>query len=117
MDTLGQRLDSVDTSSLNETDRLGLACCRLHSLMWDEILGPKPDGFDELPRFSKDEKRPFHRIQHTRSKSDYTNPAYEAIEKIIGEANASRCFWKFILGRPEEAWFRWYTVDRFLKEK
>ena len=114
MDTFRHRLDSVDTSTLSKTDRLGLACCRLDCVLWDEILGPKPDGFDGLPEFSKDDSRPFHRHRHTRSKHDYTKPAYDAIESIIGEANTSRCFWKFILRRSEEAWFRWYSVDRFL---
>ena len=111
---LHDHYDSIDVSTLSKTDRLGLACCRLNSLLWDEILGPKPEGFDELPRFSKDVERLFHRRQHMRSKYDYTRPAYHAIESIIGEANTSRCYWKFTLGRSEDEWFRWYTVERFL---
>jgi len=112
--TLGQRLDSIDVSSLNKTDRLGLAYSRLKCALWDEILGPKPVGFDDLPKFSEDIKKPFRPRQHTRSKYDYTNTAAEAIEEIIGEANISRFQWVVVFGRTEEDWFRWYTVERFL---
>lgn len=112
--TLGQRLDTIDASSLNKTDRLGLAYIRLKCVSWDEILGPKPEGFDDLPKFSKDIKRPFRPRQHTRSKYDYTNTAAESIERIIGEANISRFWWAIILGKTEEEWLRWYTVERFL---
>lgn len=117
MNTLRQRLDAIDTSTLNKTDRLGLAYIRLKCVSWDEILGPKPEGFDDLPKFSKDIKRPFRPLQHTRSKYDYTDAAAESIERIIGEANISRCWWVLVSGRSEKDWFRWYTVGRNLKEK
>lgn len=116
MCNIRQRLDTVDTSNLSEIDRLGLACCRLQCSIWDEILGPKPDGFDKLPEHSKNGTHSF-RQSRTKSRYDYTKPAYDAIESIIGEANTSRCYWKFVLGRSEEAWFRWYTVDRFLSRE
>lgn len=112
--TLGQRLDSIAAGSLNKTDRLGLAYIRLRCVLWDEILGPKPEGFDDLPKFSEDIKRPFRPRQHTRSKYDYTNAAAEAIEEIIGEANISRFRWVVVFGKTEEEWLRWYTVERFL---
>ena len=114
METLGQRLDSIDASSLNKTDRLGLAYWRLKCALWDEILGPKPEGFDDLPKFSKDIKRPFRALQHTRSKFDYTDAAAESIERIIGEANTSRFWWVVVGRKTEEEWLRWYTVERFL---
>ncbi|WP_312635113.1 hypothetical protein [Oscillibacter sp.] len=112
--TLGQRLEAIDAGSLNRTDRLALAHTCLKCVLWDEILGPKPEGFDDLPKFSKEVKKPFRPRQHMRSKRDYTEPAAESIERIVGEANISRFWWVVVFGRTEEDWFRWYTVERFL---
>lgn len=91
-------MKSVDESNLNRIDRLGLAYCRLNNWEWDEILGPKPDGFDSLSREEKYER---------------TRPAWDAILSIIGEANASRCSWVFNLEKSEGEWFRWYVSERF----
>jgi len=112
--TLGQRLGSIDADSLNRTDRLGLAYFRLNCALWDEILGPKPEGFDDLPKLSEDVKKPFRLRQHMRSKHDYTKPAAESIERIVGEANISHFWWTVVLGKTEEEWLRWYTVEQFL---
>lgn len=91
-----------------DIDRLGLAYCRLNTYEWDEILGPKPDGFDNLPKWAK-KKWPFSKKKRT--KSDYVRPAMRAIERIIGETNCSRCWWVYGLGRTEEEWFRWYIRE------
>lgn len=96
----------IDEDSLSQIDRLGLACCRLNEFRWDDLLGPKPDGFDELPNFDPKEGRLFHR--KIRTKADYTHKPYCAILHIIGSTNESRCYWKFVLGRTEAEWFQWY---------
>ena len=62
-------MDDCWLQNLNKIDRLGLAYCRLNCWEWDNIIGPKPEGFD----------------------------------------NASRCWWKFILGKTEDEWFRWFV--------
>ena len=46
-------------------------------------------------------------------KSDYLTPAIEGIKSIIGEANISRCWWKFELGKTEEEWRQWYVTEAF----
>lgn len=101
----------VDESILNRTDRLGLAYCRLNNGEWDEILGPKPAGFDDLPRFPQKPKWPWQKKGP--SKADFTWPAMRAIELIIGEANRDRCLWLFMLRKTEKEWFRWYVTERF----
>ena len=113
MGRAGGRVDDVikvDESKLSWIDRLGVAYCRLNGYEWDDILGPKPEGFDELPVDSP--KAGVFR-KHIPCKRDFTGPACYAIKKIIGEANASRCWWVYKLGRTEEAWFRWYTRECF----
>lgn len=96
------RYSHIDENALDRIDRLGLAYCRLISWQWDEIVGPKPEGFDEMPESGD---------KHSRApgtKHYCLYPAYKGIESIIGEANTSRCWWKFELGRTEQEWLRWY---------
>lgn len=102
----------INEADLSFADRLGLAYCRLNCCVWDEILGPKPDRFDELPTFSS--KRLFRKRQP--GKSDYTIPAMRAILSIIGDANVSRCWWIFVLGRSKEDWLQWYLSDSITKK-
>lgn len=101
----------IDEAALSRTDRLGLAYCRLNCYQWDDLVGPKPEGFDDLP-----ENLTFAQRLHDRSarcQSDFVRPALLGIESIIGEAATSRCWWKFRLGRSEEEWFAWYVTQRF----
>lgn len=108
-------LYDVDESSLSDIDRLGLACCRLNQWEWDEYIGPKPDGFDQLPRW---ERHPFlmkilatispKKYAPIRSKSDYITPVIKAIESDIGADTISRCHWVYGLKRTEEEWRKWY---------
>lgn len=76
--------------SLNKTERLCLAWCRLNGHQWDEgLLGERPaDDFPAyLPR--------------------------EAIERIVGSAEIDHFDKVFIHGWSEEEWLRWYTVERY----
>lgn len=99
----------VDESKLNRVDRLGLAWCRLICYKWDELIGKKPDGFDDLPD-TNPKRKPWQKRKP--SKADYIRPAYKAIEEIIGEANCIRCWWLFFLGKTEDEWLRWYVARR-----
>lgn len=85
-------------------DRMGQAHCRLNGYEWDDVAGPKPEGFDDLPDFSLDGEHP--------TKHDYIQPAMKRIEEIIGKAEISRCLWKYELGATEDEWFRWYVCKR-----
>ena len=119
-------LYDVDETKLNKVDRMGLAYCRLNSWKWDEYIGPKPAGFDQLPDY---DKHSLKRINHpvlmkilakfnpkkygrVESKSDYLTPAMRSIEAEIGAANTSRCHWVYGMKRTEEEWRKWYYVDR-----
>ena len=47
-----------------------------NSYEWNDLLGPKPDGFDELPDRSNK--------KNCRSKSDYTKPIWAVVNTLIG---------------------------------
>ena len=96
------RYSHIDENALDRIDRLGLAHCRLNGWEWDEIVGPKPEGFDEMPLSIPGKK------WAPGTRSYYIGPARTGIENIIGEANTSRCHWIFNLRRTEEEWLRWY---------
>lgn len=96
----------IDESKLNEVDRLGLAYCRLNCSEWDDILGPKPDGFDEIPKYPAPWWKFWKRNQI--SQHDIIIQRMRNIKSMIGKANASRCWWIFALGRTEEEWKVWY---------
>ena len=87
-------------------DRLGLAYWRLNHLEWDELLGPKPEGFDELPNFW--EKRwPWEKRKP--SKEDHTRRPMAAIRSLIGEVNISRYWLKYEYG-CEDQWLQYYLT-------
>ncbi|MBD5151288.1 MAG: hypothetical protein HDT16_02060 [Oscillibacter sp.] len=125
------KYNAFEEASLSQIDRLGLAFCRLNCWEWDDIVGPKPEGFDDLrisDRFSVERYRhPFlmwvlekidpDTYQRGRYKFDYTHPAIEAITSVIGEANTSRCWWKFELRRTETEWWNWYCTEKFLRDR
>lgn len=106
-------LRDIDESKLSYMDRLGLAYCRLNRYEWDDIIGPKPEGFDDLPSHIARDRRPRGVSKKVCSKSDYVAPPIRAIKSIIGEANCSRCWWIFILGKTDMEWFQWYMHSRF----
>lgn len=90
-------------------DRLGLAYWRLNRYEWDDILGPKPEGFDELPNLWK-KRWPWQKKKPC--KHDYISRPMRAIETIIGEANISRCWWAYELGKDFDEWLKWYLTFR-----
>ena len=97
---------------LTQTERLGLAYCRLNCWEWDDFIGEKPKDFDKCAYSSKNPIIRFLKGQH--SKSYYITPAVRAIEKAIGEAEVSRCWWKFTLGRTDKEWAEWYFSTQHL---
>lgn len=120
-------LYDVDEGALNKVDRLGLAYCRFNCYNWDEIAGPKPEGFDDLP---DDDRYSLERISHPvimfilsklfpkkyaqkPTKHDFISPIMRGIESEIGNANVSRCWWVYEMKRTEEDWRTWYYNQRF----
>lgn len=106
------KLYYLDESELNPIDRLGLAYCRLNQWEWDEILGPKPDGFDALPYFGA---APGTRKKKYRNRHDCIQPAMRYLESVIAQAQFSRCWWLFVLGRSEEEWIQWYNLKEVME--
>lgn len=127
-EVLRDPLYNVDENSLCKVDRLGLAYCRLNGYGWDDIIGPKPKGFDGLPDY---DPYAVERIHHPiimgilaklfpekygrkPTKHDFVYPAMRGIESEIGGANTSRCHWIYGLGKTEQEWREWYCSERFL---
>ena len=80
-------LASVDENSLNFRDRIGLAWCRVNCYIWDPFLGPEPEGKDAM------------------------HYACRALRSILGEAECSRYWHKFALGRSDEQWLCWFVQE------
>lgn len=99
-------LREVNEAALSETERLALAACRLNTWEWDEIIGPKPEGFDDLPEY--DNRRLKSVRRKIRTKRDYLIGPLHLIKMKIGEAEISRFYWVYVLGRTEEEWRRWW---------
>jgi len=107
---VSNRYARINEEELSTEERFGLAYCRLNSWEWDEIAGPKPEGFDELPDY---DQRKFKWLRKKiKTKGDLIDPVLEAIEEFIGEANTSRYWWEFELGKSTEEWFEWYAKRR-----
>lgn len=97
---------TIDEAGLTREERLGLAACRMNCWMWDEYIGPKPEGFDQLPTYT---------IKHDPAiltKFDVLEMPTRLIKSEIGEANISKYWWIFELGETEEAWKKWYETER-----
>ena len=113
----------IDESKLGRTDRLCLAYWRLNRYEWDDIVGPKPEGFDVLPDWLPDKAQQKRKKLRRRgcslppmSKSDHVGPPMRTIRSIVGEANLSRCLWVYFRGKTEEEWLQWYLNERFIEQ-
>lgn len=100
--------DFVDESKLSREDRLALAVCRLNNGDWDSFIGPKPEGYDDLPDYQKPN---FFTGKRKPCKFEHRIRAAKAIESIIGEAAVSRFYWLHGLGKTEDEWLQWYTAE------
>lgn len=89
-------MNHINEAELNETERLGLAWCRLNNRVWDPLLGEQPKDFNKKPEA-------------------YTFSALKAIEAIIGEASCSWFWWRFFLGKSRAEWLSWWLTKDFPK--
>lgn len=95
-------MKNIDETTLNFEQRLGLAYCRLNSWQWDDIIGPKPNDFDN--------------IENLLVKNEYLYEPFQRIINIIGERNCNKYWWMFVLDKTEDEWVEWYYRDcDFLK--
>lgn len=105
------KINKYPTEYTDFLDRIGLAFCRLNRWEWDELLGPKPEGFDDLPDYDSRKLQRFRRPMRT--KDTYISPAIITMESILGPANTSRYWWKYALGKTDEEWIEWYVQGLF----
>lgn len=96
--------DQYDVAGLTKEERLGLAYCRFNSGLWDDIFCDCPEGFYDLPLTSD---KPGVLTRRT-----YTAAPREQIREMLSEAQRSMYWWKFAVGKTEEAWRRWYYIDQ-----
>lgn len=85
-------IETIDESKLSPVERLGLAYCRLNCWIWDELVGDKPDGFEQMTN---------------EEKHIYVHPQLNRIEQILGSPYVSRCWWVYELEKTEEEWLEW----------
>lgn len=85
-------MKDIDESKLSPAERMGLAYCRLNCWDWDELIGEKPDGFEQMTN---------------EEKHGYIEPQLDRIEQILGSPYTSRCWWVYELGKTEEEWLEW----------
>lgn len=102
---LAEEYAVYEKPDMSETDRLGLAYCRLNSWLWDDIAGECPKDFYSLPRYRNLGK----------SRKAYIEKPISEIRAKLGKENCSKYWWLYSLGKTEEAWREWYYGER-LKE-
>lgn len=85
-------MTDIDEGKLSPIERMGLAYCRLNCWDWDELIGEKPDGFEQMTN---------------KEKHGYIEPQLDRIEQILGSPYTSRCWWVYELGKTEEEWLEW----------
>ena len=93
---------------ISTVNRLGLAWSNLNGWEWDEYIGDKPNGYDEMLNYSNDKM--------LITKDILDRPIMNFIERIIGEKNCSRCWWKYKLGKGYFKWVCWWYFHRKLNK-
>lgn len=88
---------------MRRKERLGLAYATLNGWEWDDFIGEKPENFDNLLNWCREDKTVI-------TKSYYISPKMDEIEKEIGKAACSRYWWKFALKKGFVPWFMWYYL-------
>lgn len=100
------KYSDVDENALSEKERFGLAYCRLNCWEWDDFIGPKPEGFDGMPKLDMRRiKWPWRKVE---TKSGYIGAAMKWIRTVLGEEACSRAWWRFELKGTDEEWREWY---------
>ncbi len=56
----------------------------LNSWEWDERVGTKPSGFDELPDYNY---KWYHKLLKRRTKADYIEPAMARVSQLLSKEN------------------------------
>lgn len=81
----------------------------LQSWEWDERIGEKPQGFDELPNYNYKLR---HKLLKRKTKEDYINPVIAAIEKTVPRKELFRYHHLHNLKRYNEEFEDWWSKER-----
>ena len=81
--------------------RLAIAANKLNQWEWDYYLGDKPEGWDDLPNWSKEGKN---------DKCKLVGPMIDDIERQVGEWRTSWAHWKYNLYSDFFKWLWWYNT-------
>lgn len=86
-------LMDIDGSQMGDEERLALAYWRFSSWQWDEIAGPKPEGFDRMRPY------PTNFIQRKffakKFRKHYVEVKCEIIENLLGKEKLYEYLHKF----------------------
>lgn len=103
-----EKYTAYEKPDMSETDRLGLAYCRLNNWLWDDIVGECPKDFYNLPCYGE---------EHEKTRRDYTHPPLEEIRAKLGAENCSKYHWLYSMEKTENEWREWYFGERPRKDK
>jgi hypothetical protein len=82
--------------------RMALAWANLNSFTWDEFIGKKPENWDRLPDFSRDQP----------CKHNLIREKFNELSNELGEKATSWAWWKYHLRRSWIRWAIWYYLKR-----
>lgn len=76
---------------------------------WNDLLGPKPEGFDDLPLFNY---KWYHEVFRRKAKETYTHPIYCAVSKLVPVKELMRYHHTHNLRSTNEEFERWWSNRR-----
>lgn len=84
----------------------------LNSWEWDDLIGEKPKGFDELPRYNI---KFIHKVAKRKTKAEIINPIMQYIEMLVPWKERLRYHHVHNLNSSNEQFEIWWQ-ERSLKE-
>jgi hypothetical protein len=87
--------------------RFGKAYATLNTWEWDEYIGKKPEGFDDLKNYDRDKT--------VITKNTIITPYMNFIHDLIGEKNCNRYWWKYELHRNYLKWLIWWYTQDYIR--
>lgn len=92
MITLTNFIECVE-SLRDDRDRLGHLYVNINSYIWDELLGEKYPGYDDMTY---------------QQKHEIIGPYFTFVERELSEEETSMYWWLFGLNETYAEWHKWY---------